>query len=427
MEVRPGYKQAEVGVIPKEWQTDLMSSITLLPIQNGVFNEPERKGRGCKLINVINLYSYVPIETTDLERFDATRDEINRFGVNHGDLFFTRSSLTPDGIAHCNVYRRIFDEEILFDCHIIRVRLDQKKVDPFFLVRYCASRPARRYLIANAKTTTMTTIDQGVIAKMPIPLPAIHEQGAIATALSDVDALTNGLERLIAKKRDLKQAAMQQLLTGKTRLPGFHGEWEVKTLDEVCQKIQDGTHFSPKLGGNDYFYVTSKNIRLGTLDMSTAERISATEHAKIYARCDVKRGDLLLTKDGANTGNAALNSLDEPFSLLSSVAILRFDCRRYSPTFFMYQVLSKDGQEQIKEMMSGNAITRLTLVKIRKLRFAVASFQEQAAIAAVLTDMDAELTTLEQRLAKTRALKQAMMQELLTGKIRLIPREASHA
>jgi type I restriction enzyme S subunit len=213
---------------------------------------------------------------------------------------------------------------------------------------------------------------------------------------------------------------MQQLLTGQTRLPGFHSVWEVKTLHDVCQKIQDGTHFSPKLGGNDYLYVTSKNIRFGMLDMSTAERISASEHFKIYARCDVKKGDLLLTKDGASTGNAALNPMDEPFSLLSSVAMLRFDGRYHSPAYFMYQILSNFGQMQIKDAMSGNAITRLTLQKIRALRFLVAPLPEQTAIAEVLTDMDAELAALEQRREKTRALKQAMMQELLTGRTRLV-------
>ncbi len=255
--------------------------------------------------------------------------------------------------------------------------------------------------------------------RVSIP-PTVAEQRAIAGALSDVDALIGAMDQHIAKKRDLKQATMQQLLTGQTRLPGFHGEWEVRSLHEVCQKIQDGTHFSPKLGGTDYLYVTSKNIGFGKFDVSTADRIDAVEHAKIYARCDVKKGDLLLTKDGANTGNAALNPLDEPFSLLSSVALLRFDCRRHLPAYFLYQVLSFDGQRQIKDLMSGNAITRVTLVKIRSLRFSVASLEEQTAIAEVLSDMDAELAALEQRRDKTRALKQGMMQELLTGRTRLV-------
>jgi type I restriction enzyme, S subunit len=139
MEVMPGYKQTEVGVIPGEWEVMPLSLLAALPVQNGVFNEPSRKGRGCKLINVIDLYSDSPINTSDLERFDATKDEIARFGVADGDLFFTRSSLTPDGIAHCNIYRQAYPEYIVFDCHLIRVRANTTKADPFFLATYCTS------------------------------------------------------------------------------------------------------------------------------------------------------------------------------------------------------------------------------------------------------------------------------------------------
>jgi type I restriction enzyme S subunit len=99
-------------------------------------------------------------------------------------------------------------------------------------------------------------------------------------------------------------------------------EWDVQACAEVCVKIQDGTHFSPSIGGNEYLYVTSKNIGFGVLDVSSADRIDAAQHRAIYKRCDVRHGDLLLTKDGANTGNTALNTIEEEFSLLSSVAFL---------------------------------------------------------------------------------------------------------
>jgi len=201
-----------------EWEVMSLSALTSSPIQNGVFNEPSRKGRGCKLINVIDLYSEPPIDTQVLELFEADNNEISRFAVSHGDIFFTRSSLTPDGIAHCNIYDRTENEVVVFDCHLIRVRPNKKLVNPFFLFRYCTAYNARKYLISNSKTTTMTTVDQSVISNLPILLPSLPEQTAIATILSDMDAELAALEGRRDKTRALKQGMMQELLTGRTRL-----------------------------------------------------------------------------------------------------------------------------------------------------------------------------------------------------------------
>jgi type I restriction enzyme, S subunit len=205
-----------------------------------------------------------------------------------------------------------------------------------------------------------------------------------------------------------------------TEVGAIPEDWGISTTGDACVKIQDGTHFSPRPGGNEFLYVTSKNIRFGYLDISSASRIDAEQHRSIYRRCDVKKGDLLLTKDGANTGNAALNALDEEFSLLSSVAFLRFDGRRHSSGYFLQQILAPAGQRRMQDAMAGNAITRLTLEKIKKLKFPVPPAKaEQEAIAEVLSDADALIGALDKLIAKKRDLKQAAMQQLLTGKQRL--------
>ena len=407
--MKPGYKQTEVGVIPEEWEVKRLGEVATI----ATGNTPPTSD--CS--NYGDEFLFVgPVDMGDAKSIGKTEKMLSKKG-------FAMSRRFPkDSILFVSIGSTIGK------CGIAPVELtSNQQINAIFpsssfsadYLFYAVSAAAPR-IKAQAGEQAVPIVNKTQFSETAAAFPPLPEQRAIATALSDVDGLLGGLDRLIAKKRDLKQAAMQQLLTGQTRLPGFHAEWEVKRLHEVCQKIQDGTHFSPKLGGNDYLYVTSKNIRFGMLDMSTAERISAAEHFKIYARCDVKKGDLLLTKDGANTGNAALNPMDEPFSLLSSVAMLRFDSRKHSAAYFMYQILSDFGQMQIKDAMSGNAITRLTLQKIRALRFSVASLPEQAAIAEVLTEMDGELAALTQRREKTRALKQAMMQELLTGRIRLM-------
>jgi type I restriction enzyme S subunit len=415
MEVKPGYKQSELGVIPDEWDVTSLGKCLAARPSYGI-NAPavpysDKLPVYIRITDITEDGRFIPDK-----RVSVKSELSGNYHLSDGDLVFARTGASVGKSYRYNPN----DGPLVYAGFLIRVRPDGQKLLPAFAAAYVTTGNYWRWVRLMSMRSGQPGINGNEYSQLPIPLPPPTEQRVIAGALSDVDGLLDGLERLIAKKRDVKQAAMQQLLTGQTRLPGFYSGWEMKTLHEVCEKIQDGTHFSPKLGGNDYLYVTSKNIRVGTLDLSTAGRISTGEHLKIYARCDVKRGDLLLTKDGANTGNAALNTLDEPFSLLSSVALLRFDCRRHAAAYFLYQILSNYGQQQIKEAMSGNAITRLTLVKIRALRFPVAPIEEQTAIAEVLMDMDAELAALEQRRAKTRALKQAMMRELLTGKTRLV-------
>lgn len=167
-------------------------------------------------------------------------------------------------------------------------------------------------------------------------------------------------------------------------------------------------------------YITSKNIKTGYLDLTDVEFIDKDQHAEIFRRCDVRAGDILLTKDGASTGNAALNTIAEEISLLSSIAFLRVDNTAHNAAYFLQSILSQGGQRQIQDQMAGNAITRLTLEKIKNLRFPVPPSKcEEHAIAGALSDADALIESLETLIAKKRAIKQGAMQELLSGRRRL--------
>tara|TARA_R110002049_G_scaffold70521_6_gene182112 strand:+ start:1755 stop:3059 length:1305 start_codon:yes stop_codon:yes gene_type:complete len=422
------YKQSQAGVIPDEWEVVELSSLTVMPIQNGLFNEPSRKGHGHKLINVVDLYSSVPICISNLERFGATKNEVSKFGVTYGDLFFTRSSLTPDGIAHCNIYGENHGEDIVFDCHIIRVRANDKKIDPFYLVRYCTSEPARTYLVANAKTTTMTTIDQGVIAKLPVPVPPLPEQRAIATALSDVDGLLGALDRLIAKKRDLKQAAMQQLLTGQTRLPGFHGEWEVKTFGEIFDYLPTATNSRSDLNdAGDTYYIHYGDIHTrfhNHLDFRTTQppRInrSLCRNAALLKNGDWVMADASEDHDGVGK-TIEVQGLEEDTKGIAGLHtfVLRERTPTYAPGFKGHLGNLKSLHEQYLRVATGMKVYGVSKTALKDLELPVPDPSEQTAIAEVLGEMDAELAGLEQRRKKTRALKQGMMQELLTGRTRL--------
>lgn len=195
--------------------------------------------------------------------------------------------------------------------------------------------------------------------------------------------------------------------------------WHNYRLREVATKVQDGTHFSPKLGGSEYRYITSKNIGPGHLKLDSVEMISESEHRKIYQRCDVKRGDLLLTKDGANTGNAAISTFDDEVSLLSSVAFIRTNHAVALERYVLHYFLSGPGRRQIEDAMTGNAITRLTLEKINNLIIPLPPIKRQTETADVLDEVDSLITSTERLIAKKRAIKQGMMQQLLTGVTRM--------
>jgi len=227
--------------------------------------------------------------------------------------------------------------------------------------------------------------------------PTVGEQRAIAEALSDVDGLLGGLDRLIAKKRDLKQAAMQQLLNGQTRLPGFHGEWEVKQLGDLAQLYQSET-IGQSLFTEDGFPVYGANGIIG--------RYSRYNHSTSQITISCR-------------GNCGTVNRTEQFSWITGNAmVINMDRNKSVNLDFMFHLLKS---QDFSVLVTGSGQPQIVRGPLAEFQIRLPGDRaEQTAIAEVLTEMDLELAALEQRREKTRALKQAMMQELLTGKTRLI-------
>ena len=202
------------------------------------------------------------------------------------------------------------------------------------------------------------------------------------------------------------------------RFKEFDGDWTKYKIAEVTEYLVDGTHFSPKSTDGEFKYITSKNIRNDGLDLTNISYISKDEHESIYKRCKVQLGDILLTKDGANTGNCCLNTLDEEFSLLSSVAVLRGKNQSFDNNFIL-QILQSDlGQNMIVSSMSGQAITRITLTKLKDYSFHFPEFKEQTKIASFLSAVDEKIAQLSQKHQLLSQYKQGMMQKLFSQQIR---------
>ena len=253
-----------------------------------------------------------------------------------------------------------------------------------------------------------------------VVIPSLLEQQKIADCLSSLDELIAAQARKVDALKTHKKGLMQQLfpLEGEThprlRFLDFKdaGDWEKDSLKSLCMRIMDGTHFSPKSKKGPRPYLTSKNIREGRLDLSNLSYISEDDHAEIYSKCPVMTGDVLLTKDGANTGNCAINNLEFEFSLLSSVAVLRSNSSKLHQNFLYQSIISDAIQSLISESMAGQAITRITLAKIGSFNIFVTSLQEQQRIADCLATFDAYVTAAARELETLKTHKKGLVQQL---------------
>lgn len=275
-----------------------------------------------------------------------------------------------------------------------------------------------------AKGTTFREITLADLRRIYLPVPPLPEQRAIAAALSDVDALLGALERLIAKKRDLKQAAMQQLLTGKTRLPGFHAEWEAKRLGDLAETLKGRGLSKAHLSASG----SRPCILYGELFTKYGRTISVVDSRtnSVDGLISVA-GDVLMpgstTTSGIDLATASALLVDG-VALGGDINVIRRRGDSYDPSY-LANYLSVSARRQVEEMSQGITIHHLYGKDLLSLLLPVPHLGEQVAIATVLSDMDVELASLEARRTKTRDLKQGVMQELLTGNTRLLPTGAA--
>ena len=257
-------------------------------------------------------------------------------------------------------------------------------------------------------------LSRKAVEEQEVPVPTHEEQRAIAKVLSDVDGLINALDALIAKKRAIKQATMQQLLTGKTRLPGFSSAWETKRLRDLFS-IRAGSSKSQYIKqGGGYIIVDMGSV-------STDGRLIISKHTD-YEGDFLKEGDLAMPKDdiggGKIIGKVAYIDANNLYVLGDHVYALRLI--KGFPKFFSYLINRYETNSSLKSKVGGSAQLGLSRKAVEEQEVPVPIHKEQRAIATVLSDMDAEIAALEHRRDKTIAIKQGIMQQLLTGRVRLL-------
>ena len=392
MELSPGYKQTEVGMRPEEWEVTRLGQFVALRRGHDLTERARRKGE----IPVLGSAGLNGFHDTALVRGPGL--VLGRSGASFGQAHYCSADFWPHNTA---LYVTDFFGNY-----------------PLFAFYFLKSIDFSRHNTGGAQQS----LNRNFIGPIPISVPDRKEQEAIAEALSDADALIESLEQLLAKKRQIKQGAMQELLTGKKRLPGFIGRWTVKPLGNVVAHCSSGA--TPYRGRPEYYKGNVKWISSGELNYNVIE--DTIEHISQEA---VKQTNLKIHPAG--TFLMAITGLEAEGTrgacgIVGSPAATNQSCMAIYPsedlsTAFLYHYYVLRGKALALEYCQGTKQQSYTAKLVRLLPITIPpTVEEQIAIATVLSDMDCEIQSVETRLAKARQLKQGMMQELLTGRIRLV-------
>jgi type I restriction enzyme, S subunit len=424
--VPAGYKRTEVGAIPGDWCVRELCSLTRSH-NSGIYKRQALYGRGCNIVGVSDIYDIDTVDGQSFAYVPLSAQECAKHTLHPDDLLYGESSLVREGIAR-TVYVTKRGAGTAFAWHTRRYSVEQGKVLSSYLYYYLQSRPARMHMISHSIQTAITGINTVAYFACPIAIPLPPEQRAIAEALSDVDGLIGALESLIVKKRAVKQGALQQLLTGKTRLPGFSGEWERVLLGNHVTFLKTGVNSRAELtddGPIKYLHYgdihTSNQVRL---DPQVTSMPSLPEK-RALALGRLRDGDLVLV-DASEDLDGVGKSV-EICGVSGAVIVAglhtiaaRFDKAVIADSFKAYLQFCPAFRDQLKRLAAGTKVFATNRTHISSVEIWLPGTKEQTAIATVLFDMDAEITALERRRDKTRGIKQGMMQRLLTGRVRLV-------
>lgn len=401
-DVPPGYKRTEVGVIPEDWEVKRLFELagdSKTRFDDGDWVEAEfLTESGVRLLQTgnIGVGEFVDKQSKKYISY-ASYDLLRCKEVNPGDLLICRLA-EPAGRA-C-IAPDLGESRLITSVDVTVFRPLPEIANAAYLLQVFCTQKWFSEVTDRCGGSTRSRIARGELAKVRVPLPLPAEQRAIAEALSDVDSLLKALEALIAKKRAIKQAAIQQLLTGKTRLPGFSGEWETKRLVEIAHIKTGSRNNEEKVEDGQYpFFVRSESV----------EQIDSYSHD-----CEA-----ILVPGEGRIGNI-FHYIHGRFDVHQRVyAITQFTSNVFA-RFIHYYMAMHFGPWAMQHTVKAT-VDSLRLPTFQNFEMWIPStIEEQTAIATVLSDMDAEIAAFEARRDKTRALKQGMMQALLTGRTRLV-------
>lgn len=360
----------------------------------------------------------------ELPKMAIPNSELSRYSLSEGDVLVCeggevgRAALWDAPISECYYQKAL---------HRLRTF---GRFQPKLIISYLKLFSEKGLFEQYVGQTSIAHLTKEKLSIIPIPLPPLEEQEAIAEALSDADALVDALERLLWKKRRIKEGAMQELLTGRTRLLGFSGAWETKRLGEVFDVSGGLSASRAQLGDEGYCY-----LHYGDIHSSSKAFISVLEEFSVLPKLPIglknvplsamlKDGDVVFVdasedEEGASKHIVVVNPRGQPFISGLHTIVAKSKTAHLCNLYKRYCFQTSKVKEQFRFYSVGTKVLGVNKSNIVKISILVPPLEEQEAIAEVLCGMDEEIEALEEKLAKARRVKQGMMQELLTGRIRL--------
>ena len=420
MELKAGYKQTDLGIFPDEWAIEPLGRHA--GFRTGPFGSALHKSDytsdGVPIVNPMHIVGGKIEPTRTMTLTEEAARKLSDFQLKAGEIVIARRG----DMGRCAVVQEEHDGWI---CGTGSMIIRPYNADPTFLQRVLSSRRAIAAIKDASVGTTMVNLNQATLSGLAIQFPPLPEQRAIATASSDVNALLGGLDRLIAKKRELRQAALQQLLTGRTRLPGFSGEWDVKRLGDCVTFLRHGVNSRSELvpeGRVKYLHYgevhACKDVYLSPVSLPCLPVAKATlldrlrDGDLVFADASEDVAGVSKSVEIRNVGNTEL------VAGLHTITA-RFDRSILANGFKGFLQYCPQFSTHLRRLAAGTKVYATNRAHVASVEMRLPSVAEQAAIAAVLSDMDAEIASLEARREKTRDIERAMMHELLTGATRL--------
>ena len=414
--VKKGYKQTEIGMVPGEWSvSDFGSKVKIYrggsprPIQDYLTQAQDG----------INWIKIGDVREGD-KYITSTEEKIIPAGVARSRTVHAGDFILSNSMSFGRPY--ILNIDGCIHDGWLTIQEYEKTFSKNFLYYLLSSDSVYQQYISMAAGSSVKNLNKEKVSALVVAHPDIKEQERIADALSDIDSLIATLEKQISKKKAIKQGAMQELLTGKRRLPGFSGEWETRTLHEMSNEMVDGP-FGSNL--KTEHYTTERQVRIiqlsniGEAGWNNANvKYTTFSHAAELQRCIVQPGSILIAKM-MPAGRAIICPDNEKSYILGSDVVKVVPNSSVDRRYLVYATKSRFYLDQIADDTQGSTRARTSVSKLRKTAILFPEKDEQIAIADILSEMDMEIAALEGKLAKYRQVKQGMMQQLLTGKIRL--------